>query len=112
MKRMFGWPVLAALAGGVWVALMAAGCESSSSSSLSIDPQAVTLVAADTPSATFTVSGGTPPYAWSVDNPGLGSLSAVAGAEVVYTATANVGQNVLRVEDAEARTSTSVIEQM
>jgi len=85
---------------GAILALSFLGCESSSSSNdFNISPQDVTLVASNAPSQTFVASGGTAPYAWSLDNGTLGSLNTTTGSQVVYTATTNTGNNVLRAVD-------------
>ncbi len=95
------------------IALPFLGCESSSKSSgdFNITPQEVTLVASNTPAQTFVASGGTEPYAWSLDDSTLGTLDKPMGTQVVYTATTNIGNNVLRAIDYVGGTSTAVIKQ-
>ena len=98
------------------------GCESSSSDDdvatntnsvavFTIDPQSVTLTASNTPSQTFTASGGTPAYAWEVDDTTLGTLNKAIGDTVIYTAKTNTGANVLRAEDGDGNVATAVITQ-
>ncbi len=89
------------------------GCESSKKNSggFRIEPQAVTLAAADTPSQTFTASGGTEPYAWALDNQCLGSLNKTVGTQVTYTAEPVTGAVVLRAIDDAGVVSTAVIRQ-
>jgi hypothetical protein len=56
--------------------------------------------------ATFTASGGTTPYSWTVLDPGLGSVSAG-----VYTPTATIGTNYVTVWDAKADSVTAPVVQ-
>ena len=80
---------------------------------MTISPASVTL-SAGALNASFTVSGGTPPYSWTSGNPGAGTVSYSAGSSYVaaYTAVAGAyGQNVITVIDAEGRTASATVTQ-
>ena len=49
--------------------------------------------------ATLTVTGGSPPFYWVVENSGLGSLRSTTGAVVHYQRGAAAGENVISVVD-------------
>lgn len=64
--------------------------------------------------ASFSVSGGTPPYSWTSGNPALGAVAYSASSSYVaaYQAVAGVyGQNVVTVIDANGRTASATITQ-
>jgi len=64
--------------------------------------------------ASFTVSGGTPPYSWTAGNLGLGTVSYSTGSSYVaaYKAVAGAyGQNGITVIDAEGRTKSASVTQ-
>lgn len=64
--------------------------------------------------ASFTVSGGTPPYTWTAGNTGLGTVSYSAASSYVcaYTAVAGAfGVNEVTVIDAEGRTASATVTQ-
>jgi len=56
-------------------------------------------------SATFSASGGVPPYTFSVTS-GLGSIGASTG---VYTATVTPGPAIIQVKDSQGSTATAVV---
>ena len=103
------------------VAMNFAGCESSSHDSdddsatnaatFNIVPQTVTLVASNTPSQVFTAVAGKPAYAWELSSATLGSLNTTIGNSVTYTATTNIGQNILTARDGNDDVATAVIKQ-
>ena len=64
--------------------------------------------------ASFSVSGGTPPYSWTSGNPGMGTVSYSTGSSYVaaYMAVAGAyGQNEITVIDAEGRTTSATVTQ-
>jgi len=72
---------------------------------LSISPASVTLDGGDV-NASFTVSGGTPPYSWTSGNTALGTVTYDTSSShlAAYKAVAGVyGQNVVTVTDAKGR---------
>ncbi len=113
MSRKTG--VIGMLAGvaSVLAILSFLGCESSrkSDNAFNIEPQSVTLTASNTPTQLFVASGGTEPYAWSLDDDTLGTLNKTVGTQVEYTAKTNLGNNVLRAVDDAGQVSTAVIRQ-
>ncbi len=82
---------------------------------MSISPASVTLsLGSGEFYASFTVSGGTPPYSWQVGNPSLGTVSYSASATEVcsYQAVAGAyGKNTITVKDADGRTASASITQ-
>lgn len=60
--------------------------------------------------ATYTASGGTPPYTWYVSATVLGTVSPMTGATVTYTTTRAVGTNTLRVVDASGASAVAYAE--
>ena len=80
---------------------------------MTVSPSSVTLVSGEY-YASFTVSGGTPPYTWSSGNVSLGTVSYSAGTSYLaaYTAVAGVyGKNVITVNDSEGRTASATVTQ-
>lgn len=65
------------------------------SSTLTVSPSSATLARSAT--HTFTASGGTSPYTWSVS--GGGTINRTTGSSVVYTAPATGGSAILTVSD-------------
>ncbi len=64
--------------------------------------------------ASFSVSGGSPPYSWSVGNVGMGTISYSADSTHIagYTAVPSAyGVNVVTVMDAEGQTASATITQ-
>ncbi len=64
--------------------------------------------------ASFSVSGGTPPYSWLSGNPALGTVSYSASSSHLagYTAVIGAyGENVITVIDAEGRTASAMVKQ-
>jgi hypothetical protein len=92
--------------------LLVAGCDSSSdtSSALAITPPAIIVNAASLTNVSFTASGGTTPYTWSVSNATIGT---VAGNEsnAVYTPYGVTGLNGVMVTDANTNTVTAYVTQ-
>lgn len=76
------------------------------SSSLTISPSSASLTT-NLQTATFTASGGTPPYAWTLSNTN-GTLNASSGATVIYTCVV-VGDNELTLTDNASHQSVAVI---
>jgi plastocyanin len=81
------------------------GAGSSSSSDLAVSPSSASVATNGTQS--FTVSGGTSPYSWSVFNSAIGTISSTTGSSTTYLRTGD-GSNALTVEDS-AGTSVSVV---
>lgn len=82
--------------------------------SMSITPSSTTIDLSSTVHASFAVSGGSPPYSWSVANPSLGSISYSVSAsyQAAYTAIAGrYGTQVITVRDADSRTATASVTQ-
>ena len=77
-------------------------------SALAIAPSTATLTN-NTQVLAFTVSGGTPPYTWTVLN-GHGSLNTSAGASVLYTRI-SAGDNGLTANDSAGASISIVIQQ-
>ncbi|MBI2440782.1 MAG: hypothetical protein HYV35_05355 [Lentisphaerae bacterium] len=78
-----------------------------------ITPSAVTLKSGAL-YASFTVSGGTPPYTWTSGNTSLGTVSYSAASSYVaaYTAVSGAyGVNEITVVDAEGRTASATVTQ-
>ena len=81
---------------------------------MSITPSSVSLDLSTTVHASFAVSGGSPPYSWSVANPSLGSISYSVSAsyQAAYTAIAGrYGTQVVTVRDADSRTASATVTQ-
>jgi hypothetical protein len=76
---------------------------------LTVSVSAGTL-SADGDRATVTVSGGVPPYSWSVQDINLGNISANSGSSVVYTRL-NAGANAVTVNDSQGHVGNAVIQQ-
>lgn len=75
---------------------------------LEISPGQRWFVPSGGTSGTFTASGGTAPYAWSVSNAGLGTISPTTGITVTYTTTQTMGTNTVTVRDAAGATATAI----
>lgn len=76
-----------------------------------VTPSQITL-AAGALYASFTVSGGTPPYTWTAGNTALGTVSYSAASSYVcgYTAVAGAfGVNEITVIDSEGRTASATV---
>ncbi|NLG34483.1 MAG: hypothetical protein GX548_03930 [Lentisphaerae bacterium] len=67
--------------------------------SLAIAPTSVTLNT-NQDSQSFSASGGTPPYTWTVSNSSLGTVSPTTGSSTLYTSTRIVGINRISVTDS------------
>jgi hypothetical protein len=82
---------------------------------MSISPSSITLALSEGELyASFSVSGGTPPYSWNVGNASLGTVSYSADATEVcsYRAVAGAyGKNTVTVKDGDGRTATATITQ-
>ena len=72
--------------------------DSVSSNGLNLSPGSFHVGAGVVTNVLFSASGGTPPYAWSVQTAALGSLVAT-GDKAIYTCNANAGQNFVTVTD-------------
>lgn len=82
--------------------------------SMTLTPVGLDMLSTVT-SAGFAVSGGTPPYTWSVANPALGTVTYSSGSsyEASYTRVSGAaGVNVITVTDAEGRTASATITQL
>ena len=80
-------------------------------SPLTIRPTRVTLV--DENTASFTASGGTLPYQWSVSDSSLGTVPASQGSVVTYTRIAGVeGANQVIVMDRNGWSTFAVVQQI
>lgn len=80
---------------------------------MSITPEAPELEYGDLYVA-FTVTGGTPPYSWTVGNASLGTISYSAATSYTagYTAVSGAyGKNTITVKDAEGRIATTTVAQ-
>jgi hypothetical protein len=80
---------------------------------LAVSPTSITLSGASL-YASFTVSGGTPPYTWTAGNVKLGTVSYSAGTSYLasYTAVAGAyGQNVITVTDSDGLLASAAITQ-
>jgi hypothetical protein len=80
---------------------------------MTVTPSSVSL-SAGARYVAFTVSGGTPPYAWTSGNPSLGTISYSSATSYTagYTAVAGAaGQNTITVLDAEGRVATASVTQ-
>lgn len=78
---------------------------------LTVTPASVILLE-DEYYAAFSVSGGTPPYSWSVGNPELGTIaySADTSHTAGYTAVAGAfGVNVVTAKDAAGQTASATV---
>ncbi len=58
---------------------------------------------------TFTASGGTAPYTWSLLSSSLGSLSSSSGSSVTYTSAHIAGNNVITVKDSSSNSVTASV---
>lgn len=77
--------------------------------SISITPSGTQNIATNG-TKTYAVSGGTPPYTWSVGNTALGTLSTSSGASTIYTAK-GTGNNTITVADSASHTDSESISQ-
>ena len=78
--------------------------------SLSISPSSRTVSAGS--SATFTVSGGTSPYSWSLSSTSYGTLSSSSGSSTTFTASSSSSSShtvTLSVTDANAASASASI---
>lgn len=109
MKACRNWFLLFA---GCMSIILLAGCEASSnpSSSVTVFPASVYLSASQVNLITFSASGGTSNFTWSVSNPALGTVYG-ANATAVYQSTTNVGINTVVVTDSASNTTSAVITQ-
>lgn len=64
----------------------------------------------NSPTATFTVTGGSGTYTWSVGNSSLGSVSPTSGDATVYTSTHAEGINTVTVTDSNDNTAFVTVE--
>jgi len=78
--------------------VLIAGCETSSTSDLTVTPASVTLDASSVSVTEFTASGGTSNYTWSLSDDSLGTLY-TADATALYQNTTNIGTNTLTLTD-------------
>jgi len=92
------------------VAALIAGCESSTTSELTISPSSVLLDAAKISVVTFTASGGDSNYTWSLESSTLGTIYA-AGEVALYQNTTNSGTNYLTVVDSVGDSAIATIAQ-
>lgn len=76
---------------------------------LAINPSGSITVARNS-STTFTASGGTGSYSWSVANPSLGSING-SGSSVIYLAGNIAGTQTVRVSSGGQTRSTTVVQQ-
>jgi len=77
-----------------------------------ISPSYVTLTLSASTVVTFTVSGGKPPYTWSVANDSLGNMTSTSGDTNVYNAEAGqAGVNTILVTDSNGAGATADINQ-
>ncbi len=68
-------------------------------------------IAADTEMSVLSVSGGVPPYSWSVSDPGRGNFpSGITGNSVIYRRY-STGQNAVNVTDGTNNTAWFIIQQ-
>ena len=81
------------------------------SSSLAISPSSRTIAPAG--SASFSVSGGSAPYEWSLSTSGYGALSSATGSSTTFTAASDIGASsrtlTLTVTDSEDETASASI---
>lgn len=80
-------------------------------SSLTIDPAGIggTVLLGAGVSQTFTVSGGTAPYRWTLSNQNLGTLDRDEGISVTFTAGDTAGAPTLTVSDANSQTASVIL---
>ncbi len=74
---------------------------------VSVSPATATVVSGGT--QTFTASGGSPPYAWSLTTDGSGSTAAITATGGVYTAGTTPGTDVVTATDSVGSTGTATI---
>jgi hypothetical protein len=80
---------------------------------MTITPSSVTL-SSGARYVAFTVTGGTPPYSWTVGNASLGIISYSSSSSYTagYTAVAGAyGQNTVSVKDSEGRVASATVTQ-
>lgn len=83
------------------------GDGSGSSLSLSSNPGGINDSLSVNSSRTYTASGGTAPYSWSVATSSRGSLSSSSGSSVTYTASSSAGNQTVTLRDSTASTATA-----
>ena len=116
MKKSLCWMSVLVWLFAATAAVVFTGCEkdddddSASSGGLSITPASASLVATNTSTATFTASGGTPPYTWHLHNSCLGSIVS-SGDTAIYTATAGTGTNFVTLTDSATNSVTATVTQ-
>ena len=76
------------------------------SGSLRISPTSASLGPGNT-SRTFTASGGTGSYSWSVANSSLGTVNPASGSTITYTSRSVAGQNTITVRDSAGNAATA-----
>jgi hypothetical protein len=77
---------------------------------LTISANPTTILSADHQLTVLSVSGGTPPYSWSVSDLALGNVSPSTGYSVIYTRGAQ-GDNAVVVQDSGGDYALIVIQQ-
>ena len=108
-KQLIGKTVISAAVLCV-VAALIAGCESSTTSELTISPASVLLDAAKVTVVTFTASGGDSNYTWSLESSTLGTIYA-AGEIALYQNATSAGTNYLTVVDSVGDSAIATITQ-
>lgn len=108
---------LTAMAMVVAIGVALVGCErssdsdsSSSSGGLTISPASITISISAVTNVAFSVTGGTAPFAWSVNDNALGTLVA-SGANAIYTSKTNAGMNFVTVTDGNTNSVAATVTQ-
>jgi hypothetical protein len=92
------------------IAVLIVGCETSTTSDVTISPSSVLLDAAKVSVVTFTASGGNSNYTWSLENTTLGTIY-TADDTALYQNTTNTGTNYITVTDSSSNSASAVITQ-
>ncbi len=75
---------------------------------LSISPSSANVT--NTQQVSFSVSGGSSPYSWSLSNPTWGNLSSTSGSSTTYTsATTSTGNQTVTAGDSRGATATATV---
>jgi hypothetical protein len=109
------------LAAAVPFIMAAGGCEDNAMprrenslpapGALVVNPSSITLASTNT-YAVFSVTGGTPPYRWSLSDSSLGSIPDTTASSITYTRTASaLGVNILSVVDYNRWSASATIYQ-
>lgn len=87
-----------------------AGDEGEPMIALEINPSSLEINTESPQTIVFSVSGGVPPYRWSVSNPELGSIDG-SGEQVLYESSTATGANIIMAVDGIENVGSVIVQQ-